>query len=304
MPPKANRWVEISVQASREAVDDLVRYFERYCTGGAVIEDRPPDISQQPNGWVVVKGFLPTWDDETRRKLEIALMLLSRSAPVSEPVVTVLEPEDWAETWKAYFLPQHLGERVVVVPSWHSYDPQPGEVIIHLDPGMAFGTGLHATTRLCLLGIDRHLAPGMRVLDVGTGSGILAISAALQGAAEVLALDVDPVAAEVARENVGLNGVNGRVTVAHGTVGGHTAPEMPLYAGGGYDLVLANILAEIIIDMAPNLADTLKPGGLLVASGIISPKADAVAEALAAAGVPVTERLQEDDWVALLGRKV
>ena len=262
MPPKANRWVQISVEADREAVDDLVGYFERYCTGGAVIEDRPPEISQRPKSWVVVKGFLPTWDDVTRQKLEIALMLLSQSAPVSEPVVTVLEPEDWAESWKAYFPPQHLGERVVVVPSWHTYEPQPGEVIINLDPGMAFGTGLHATTRLCLLGVDRYLRPGMRVLDVGTGSGILSISAALQGAAEVLALDVDPVAAEVARENVELNKVNDRVTVAHGTVGGHVAPEMPLYPDGGYDLVLANILAEIIIDMAPALAATVKPGGL------------------------------------------
>jgi len=141
-----NRWVEISVEVEREAVDDLVSLLGRYCTGGAVVEDRPAPISQEPTTRATVKGFLPVWDAETLRKLEVALLLLGKVSPISEPRVRVLEPEDWAYSWRAFFPPQHIGQHTVVVPTWHEYTPQPGEVILHLDPGMAFGTGLHATT--------------------------------------------------------------------------------------------------------------------------------------------------------------
>lgn len=293
------RWVEMSVEVERDAVDDVVGLLGRHCAGGAVVEDVPWDAAQR----TVVKGFLPVWDEETRRKLEIALLLLSRSAPISEPRVTVLEPENWAESWKAFFPPQHIGERTVVVPTWHQYDPSPGEVIIHLDPGMAFGTGLHATTRLCLAAIERYLQPGSRVLDVGTGSGILSIAAALQGAAAVDAIDIDPVSVRVAADNATLNAVDDRVRVSLGTVGGRGRHDVPRHSATGYDLVLANILAEVIIDLAPGLAAAVRPDGLLIGSGIIAEKADAVAAMLRGAGVELVAREQEGDWVALVGRR-
>jgi len=297
------RWTEISVTTDQDAVDDLVALFGRYCKGGAVVEQMSPEIGEPASDEVLVKGFLPEGDEETAQKLEIALLLLSRGSRVSEPQVRSLEPEDWSESWKAHFTPQHIGERTVIVPSWHAYDPRPEEVIIHLDPGMAFGTGLHATTRLCLRAIERELSPGDRVLDVGTGSGILSISAALQGAGAIEAIDIDPICVEVTRENIARNGVGERIEVALGTVG-HEAPGgVPLHAGQGYDLLLINILAEVIIGMAPALPNTLRLGGRFVASGIIEAKADDVIAALQANGLEVERREDEGAWVALIGSR-
>lgn len=298
-PSTESRWVEISVDAKREAVDDLAALLDRYCTGGAVVEDLPGDAAQR----TLVKGFLPVWDEDTRCKLETALLLLSRVAPISEPRTRVLEPQDWAESWKAFFPPQHIGRHTVIVPTWHHYGPAPGEVIVRLDPGMAFGTGLHASTRLCLAAIERYLRPGARVLDVGTGSGILAIAAALQGASTVDAIDVDPVATRVATDNVALNGVDDRVRVALGTVGGGGHHLVPRHSETGYDLVLANILAEVIIELAAGLAAATRAGGLLVASGIIADRANGVAAALEGVGIQPVEREQEGDWVALVGQR-
>lgn len=300
-PLKQKRWVEISVEADQASVDDLVSLLGRYCVGGAVVESCPD--SQGSTGRVTVKGFLLAQDERTRRKLEVALLLLSRVSPISEPRVKLLEPEDWSESWKAFFPPQHIGEHTVIVPTWQEYVPQPHEMVIRLDPGMAFGTGLHASTRLCLVAIERLLRPGMKVLDVGTGSGILAISAALHGAGHVQALDIDPVAVQVARENVSLNGVSSIVRVERGTLGASPSPEVPQHAESGYDLLLVNILAEVIIGMASAIADALRPGGLYVGSGIISERANDVAQALTEAGLPVDERPQEEDWVALIGHK-
>jgi ribosomal protein L11 methyltransferase len=304
-PHREERWAEISVEADRNAVDDLTRLLGRHCAGGAVVEDDLGRADSERGGRVIVKGFLPVDDVQTREKLEIALLLLSRSSGISAPRLRVLEPEDWAESWKVHFLPQHIGERLVVVPTWQAYTPRPGEVVIFLDPGMAFGTGLHATTRLCLRAAEALARPGVRVLDVGSGSGILAIAAALLGAGPILALDMDPIAVEVAQENVALNGVAGAVTVAHGTLREEEAADSLVRrtAPEGYDLILANILAEVITAMAPALARALAPQGVLVTSGILAAKADGVAEALATAGLAVVERPQEEEWVALVARR-
>jgi ribosomal protein L11 methyltransferase len=301
-----DRWLEISVEVERDAVDDLVSLLGRYCTGGAVVEDRPAPISQHPNSRATVKGFLPVWDQETRLKLEVALLLLSKVSPISVPRFTILEPEDWAESWKAYFPPQHIGQHTVIVPTWIEYRPKPGEVILRLDPGMAFGTGLHATTRLCLAAIESLIRPGIRVLDVGTGSGILSIAAALQGAGHVEALDIDTVAVEVARQNAGYNGVAPLVHVSKGTLptGGNALADVPLHEGTGYDLLLVNIFAETIIGMAPAMGQALCPAGQYVATGIIQEKAADVVLALQRAGLTVDQRLEEEDWVALVGRRI
>ncbi len=319
-PQKASRWIEVSVEADRGSVDDIAAFMGRYCAGGAVIEERPDgtpasltggaeivenptgEIPLPPDARVTVKGFLPTWEEETLRKLEIALLLLGRNSPISEPHVRVLEPEDWAESWKAYFPPQHIGQHIVIVPTWREYTPQPGEQIIRLDPGMAFGTGLHATTRLCLIAVERLAQPGLSVLDVGTGSGILAIAAAQLGA-HVQALDADPIAVEVAKENVELNGVAAAVQVAHGTLGKPPSAAIPCHTGAGYDLLLVNILAEVIIGMSPAIAAALRAGGRWAASGIIEEKAADVIRAVENAGLIVDEQLAEEHWVALIGHK-
>lgn len=308
------QWTEIAVEADLAAVDDVVNLLNRHCTGGAVVEELAPPLygaggtllteegATRP-ARVTVKGFLPTWDAETLRKLEIALLLLARTGAISEPRIRVLADKDWAEAWKAFFPPLPIGQRLVIVPTWVEYTPQAHEIILRLDPGMAFGTGLHASTRLCLVALERFLVPGARVLDVGTGSGILAIAAALLGAYEVQAIDNDPVAVRVAAENAALNGVEGCVRTAWGTLAGLGPSPVPVFAGNGFDLLLINILAEVIIPLAPAIAAALRLGGHCIASGILGEKGDSVAEALTRAGLTVEERLFEEGWVALIGRK-
>jgi ribosomal protein L11 methyltransferase len=303
MPLENTRWVELAIEAEREAVDDLLGLLSKHCPGGAAMEDLRQEPRFATPDRVVVKGYIPERDTATLQKLEIALLLLSRTAAISEPRVRLLQPEDWTESWKAFFPPLPIGQRLVVVPSWVEYQVPPDRVPLYLDPGMAFGTGLHATTRLCLIALERLLAPGMTVLDVGAGSGILSIAAALLGAAQIDAMDVDPVAVQVAQENAALNKVADRISVSHATLAGRSVSRAPLYQGEPRDIVLINILAEIIIDLAISLPAFLKPGGVCVASGIIAEKADDVRRGLQEVGLAVSEQLEEGGWVALVARQ-
>jgi ribosomal protein L11 methyltransferase len=244
---------------------------------------------------VTVRGYLPRSRDGARRRrqLEQALWHLGSIWPIPEPTVREVREEDWANAWKEHFFAHRVGARLVIKPSWREFEGGPDDLVVTLDPGMAFGTGLHPSTRLCLLALERAARAGDRVLDVGTGSGILALAAARLGAARVLAVDLDEVAVEAARANAEANRLAASVEVARGSV--DAAP-----AGQTYDLVLANIIARVIIDLAPALAARLRPGGRLVASGILALRRDEVAAALAAAGLTVEETLEEADWVALL----
>jgi ribosomal protein L11 methyltransferase len=294
-------WVEISVACDSAAADDLAAYLSRYCAGGAAVEQLRTD----PNGRDIearwrVKGFVPADDEATQQKIEIALLLLSRDGSISEPMTQLLQYRDWAEAWKEHFPVLRIGEHLVVAPTWREHAPAPDDVVIRLDPGMAFGTGLHATTRLCMIALERLMQPGDRVLDVGTGSGILSITAALLGAGAVTAVDVDPICVQVTTENARLNAVAERVSVSLGSLDTGGAPRVPLVQELGYDLVLANILAEVIIDMAHDFPRVMRSGGRLVVSGILAEKADAVGVALEQAGLELQEHLGETGWAALV----
>ncbi len=205
--------------------------------------------------------------------------------------------EDWANSWKAYYKPIHIGKRMVIVPAWEKYDQQPGEIIVRMDPGMAFGTGTHETTRLVIELLETYTKKGARVLDVGCGSGILAICAAKLGAAECKAYDIDPVAVRVARENIKDSGEQ-NVTCDVSDL----LKQVDL-AGGKYDLVCANIVADIIIRMAPDVGGYMKDDAVLLASGIITERAEEVAEALVANGLRIVERLNDNGWCALVVQK-
>lgn len=199
--------------------------------------------------------------------------------------------EDWSENWKKYYKPFRIGSHLVVKPTWEPYEAQEGDQIIELDPGMAFGTGTHETTHMCMQLLEKHLRPGMRVMDVGTGSGILAIAAARLGAREVLAIDIDPNAVKVAKENVALNHVEPQVRVVVGDLCKSEA--MPC------DLAVANIVADAICMLAGPLTRHLQKGRLLICSGIIREREQDVRDAAAQAGYTLFDRIEMGEWVAL-----
>jgi ribosomal protein L11 methyltransferase len=271
-----------------------------------LVSDLQPDT-------VIVKAYLPADGSasEAQQRVEEGLWHLGQIYPLPEPVIQVLEEKDWAEAWKRQYQIQRVGRRTVIVPAWEEYSPAPGEIVLRLEPGMAFGTGLHPTTRLCLRALEQHCPPGGNLLDVGTGSGVLAIAAAKLGARFVLALDADGAAVSVARENVSMNGVGGQVTVQHGTLpGGDAVPvyfvsdgNLELLDSGQFDLIIVNILAHVIIDLAPALAARVAPAGAVIAAGLIDTQEHLVTESFEAAGLSVVERAQEKDWVSLVARR-
>ena len=303
--PGSQHWIEISVAVDGEAAEAVSALFEQYGEGGAVIEEVPLTPSVAEQGVLrpaqgesvgvrrVAKTFLPAGETSRLEALQQALWHLGQLYPLAAPEVRELGPADWAEAWKSGYQVLRIGERIRIVPSWIPYTPADGEIVVTLDPGMAFGTGLHPTTQLCLKAMEELVEPGMRILDVGTGSGILAIAAARLGA-QVLAVDIEAVAVRTARENVALNGVSDQVQVLQGSVD-------DAYRGS-FDGVLANILAEIIARLSPDLARHMAPGAWLVASGIIESRLQAVERALGVAGLEPVRHWREGDWVALEAR--
>lgn len=290
-------WIELSTSVEPEAVDAVCELFGRLGHGGVAI-DQPlsdgPDLERaQPDGSrpVTVKTYLPEDGDVEARiaRVEEGLWHLSQLRHIEPLQVARLAEQDWAEAWKEFFFVHRIGERLIVKPSWREYLPGAGEVVVELDPGMAFGTGLHPTTRTCMLACERYVREGMRVLDVGTGSGILAIAAAGLGAASVLAVDVDGVAVEAARKNVAMNRLEHRVLVQPGSLDG-------VEVGSRFDLITANLIAGVLVDLAAGFGPLLTPGGHLVVSGIIDQREEWVRAALEAVGLQVLETLSEGDW--------
>jgi len=302
-------WLELSIAVDQEAGEEVAALFARYgYQGGVVVEpswlsteegdaggtDHLYDLdSTRP---VTVRTYLPADGQaaEIQQHLATALWHLGQMRPVGQLQTRTLVEEDWAHNWKQYYQVQRIGQRIVIVPSWLEYAPQPADLILKLDPGMAFGTGLHPTTRLCLRLLEQHVLPGQQILDLGTGSGILAIAAAKLNEVKVEAFDLDAIAVAVASENVVLNQVADQVQVVQGG----------LETNQKYDLVVANIIASVLINLAPALAQVLNPGGTLLSSGIILARETEVTLALAAAGLEYHERHQEGEWVALVHSKL
>ncbi len=283
-------WLEVSVETTGEGAEAVAEVLSRFASRGVAIEAGPEGLATGP---VSVRAYIPVDEElpQTRRRVEEALWHLSQILPLPEPSFRIVSEEEWAEAWKAHYPVLHLGERLVVRPSWLTYTPAEGEVVIDLDPGMAFGTGTHPTTQMCLLALEEHVRPGMRVLDLGTGSGILAIAAAKLGADRVLALDNDPQAVRIAWQNVQRNGVADRVQVAEGSLS---------RARGLFDLVVVNILAKTILEMLEQgLATRLKPGGRMVLAGLLRSQEEAIVQALERAGLKATARREMEEWVTL-----
>ncbi len=303
------QWLELSVQVHPEAVEPVSELLSRYTTDGVAIEE-PIELLDEGQDYrvlagkpVLVRAYLPVdgTEEEVRQKVAEGLWHLSSlgSQFVGELKTRVVHEEDWANAWKDYYHVTHIGRRLVIRPSWREYTPSTDEVVLTLDPGMAFGTGLHPTTRLCLEQVELRTRPGMQVLDVGTGSGILALAAAKLGAEHVDTIDNSSVAVESATTNAEVNGLSERITVALGTLDLQEAQRL----AGRYDLVLVNILAGVIGSLAPSLAHVLAPGGLLIASGIINERRPEAELPLLAAGLVLADQAQLGEWWALIMRK-
>jgi len=309
------KWAEISVQTTQEATEAVANIFHDLGTSGVVIED--PElinsyrhsgtwdycgIPEDDTGVVTVTAYLPVDNrlHESLRLFEQRLNELSmHNIDKGTGIIRWREvrEEDWSSSWKQFFHPVKIGERVVIKPSWEDYQPAEGEIIIELDPGMAFGTGTHHTTQLCIQCLEEILSPGCTVFDIGTGSGILAIAAAKLGAKDVRAVDLDPVAVKIAGENVCLNGVQEQVTLSEGDL-------LTGIAGTDKaDLIIANIIADVIIRMAPDLPARLKDEGAVIVSGIITTRLSDVIAALGQVGLAVEKIVEEGTWAAVIARR-
>lgn len=297
------RWLELTVEADVEAVEAVSEIFGRLGRGSAVrptrlIRDPRDELAarEDPTAPYLVTVHLPD-DPEAPAAIdatERALWHLQAFGlrPVGELSVTPVDDTDWTEAWKADYRPQRIG-RIVIVPSWLEEPIASDEVAIRLDPGMAFGTGLHPTTRGCLTLLQWLEPMPATVLDVGSGSGILGIAALCLGAQRVEALDTDSLAVAATSDNAAANGLADRLLAVRGTL-----PAQP-EDGGRFDLILANLVAALLVELAGGLAAHAAAGGTLLASGIIEPRAEETLTALTAAGFALIDRLDDGEWVSL-----
>lgn len=299
------QWWEFSAQVEDPWTEAVSGAFHDFCREGVWIEPQPPPalmgLPTLGAGVAVVRGYFPVDDSLSGRLWEFQenLDFLQSQGFLRHWEKRAVESEDWERSWRRHFPLQHIGQRLVIKPSWRSYAPKDQEVVVELDPGIAFGTGLHPTTRMCLALLEQQLRPRDRVLDLGTGSGILAIAAAGLGAAHIDARDVDPVAVRAARENAVKNGVERLIQVSEGTLAPHPPPDSALPT---YDLVLANIYTNVLTALAESLARALAPEGSLIISGYIDAHQAQVEGALEAAGLVLVERSRQGEWHASVAR--
>ncbi|MGE5333552.1 MAG: 50S ribosomal protein L11 methyltransferase [Nitrososphaerota archaeon] len=315
-------WLEMCVRAAPETVEAISELMSRYVSGGVAIEE-PYQLLDDgqvhipvPGAPVTIRAYVPDDADgaESQRRIQEGLWHLGQvmAGSIGELETRQIAEEDWANAWKEYYHVLHLGRRTVIKPSWREFTPRANEVVVELDPGMAFGTGLHPTTRNCLIALEDTLHEGDTVLDVGTGSGILAIAAIKLGAASALAMDVSAVAVEAARANAAANGVGDIMEVRLATLeGAGGEPFSPLPDDldtlgaeiGVFDVVVANIIARVIAQLAPALVRATRPGGTLIASGIIAERRAEAEQPLRAAGLQNIRDIVEGDWVTLIGTR-
>lgn len=301
-------WTQLTLTGRSEDTELLVAILSMV-DEGVLIEDFSDLTADSPYGEVLsdelaaadrtrvrVSVFLPT---ASSSPAEAAAFVRSRLADGGiEATLTLdgIREEDWAENWKQYYHPIPFG-RLTVVPAWEDYTPREGELILRMDPGTAFGTATHESTHMMIEFLDEEIKGGERVVDVGCGSGILALAARLLGAESAEAFDLDPEAVRVAKKNIADAGLSGVTAEVSDLLSAVKAPE------GGYDFMAANIVADILLRLAPDAPAVLKPHGLMAVSGILSARADEVREGIAAAGFTFLREKREGDWFAMLFRR-
>ena len=304
--PATGAWLELAVAADVEAVEAVAEILGRFASGGTSVEpafelvDEGLGARIDPTRPSIVRAYVPARDRAAAERAAgeateaLAHLQAFGLRPIGELTTRIVHEADWAEALKAHFPVLRVGRRLVIKPTWRRHRAAANDVVLALDPGMAFGTGLHPTTRLCLAALeglaDRGALDGARVLDVGSGSGILAIAAAKLGAAAVLGVDTDRIAIEATTANAARNRLAGRIAARHGTLPSGEPR---------FDVVVANLIASLLIALAPLLRDELRAGGTLLASGVFFDRETEVRDAFAAVGLATTARSAEGEWVAL-----
>ena len=309
------KWIEVQVKTTTEAEEVVANILYEAGVGGLAIED-PNDIlafTQNEDSWdyidssllnnvfegVIIKAYFPESED-LLDKIELIKQNIEKipqynlDKGLGEVTVSEVDEKDWAETWKKYYKPKKIGEKVVIVPSWEKYESKEGDIIIEIDPGMAFGTGTHETTTMCINQLERHIKTDYKVFDIGCGSGILSIVSAKLGAKKVIAVDIDEVPIRVSKENIELNSVSNIVDVRRGNLLDVVDEKA--------DLIVSNIIAEVIVKLSKDIVNYLNPNGIFIASGIITEKKDMVKEALEKEGFNIIQVDIMNDWVCIVSK--
>ena len=310
------KWIEVTIKTTTEAVEAITNILDEERTGGVMIEDPKDFLFQKKNelDWDYVEEevfkksgndgvLIKTYISEERNVLEVVENIKQRVLGLKEfgidigegsVVLDQVNESDWANEWKKYYKPTKIGNRIVVKPTWEEYKEEPEDLIIELDPGMAFGTGTHETTSMCIRELEKYVKADSKVFDIGCGSGILAIAAAKLGAKEVLAVDLDEVAVKVSKENAKENNGAELVEVRHGNL-------MDVVKDRA-DVVVANIIADIIKILAKDVHNFMKEDAVFISSGIILAKVDEVKESLIENGFEIIEVQRLGEWAAIVSK--
>jgi len=293
------KWIELSVVADSELIDPLVQIFDRYSKNGVVLENVGENIGYSNNATKVRTYLKSDTDYEiVFNQIDIGVRLLAHVGEVSKLSKRVLNEKEWHESWKKHFSILEIGKTLAIVPSWLKSKKVNRKIVIELDPGMAFGTGHHPTTRMCLEMLETLVKPCHTVLDLGCGSGILSIASAKMGSEKVIGIDNDETAIKVARENIKINGIGDSVSISNGSVPNKNIDK---YSN---DIVVANISSKVILDLSKEITEYLKPKGYLLISGFLDNTESEIIDVFKKLNLNVVSKLGTADWVALCLRNV
>ena len=297
-------WLEMSIQSTPELVEPVSELFQRYGDAGVVVQlegdwdpDNDQNVTTEPSKITVITYLKVDSTIQNRTAMiEIGIRLISHIQPLGQLESRTITERDWENAWKGHFTLLRIGKRIVLKPTWEGYKARPTDIVVELDPGMAFGTGHHPTTRMCLEELERYVSDGSQVLDVGIGSGILSIAAAKLGASQVVGLDIEDAAVEASLGNAKQNDVSDKIQVYKGSLP-HSALDQE-----AFDIVVANLTANVITGLAQQIALSLRSQGVLIASGIITDRQPETEEAIAQV-LTIKTRRYDGDWVLLVAQK-
>ncbi|NLY78071.1 MAG: 50S ribosomal protein L11 methyltransferase [Tissierellia bacterium] len=309
------KWVEVRINTTTEAEEIVCSIMYDLGVTGLAIEDPndilafqqteenwdfiDPDLINQDYEGVTIKAYFPESEDITdkldmvRDRIE-RIPLRETGKSLGQVTVSEVYEKDWSETWKKYYKPVRIGKRIVIKPTWEEYEKEDEDIVIELDPGMAFGTGTHETTILCIEALEKYMNEGALVYDVGCGSGILSVVAARLGARKVIGIDIDELCVKVSKENISINGVEDLVEVRKGNLLDSVNEKA--------DIIVSNIIAEVIINMVPDLKAYINDDGIFIASGIITEKLSSVMDALRNNGFNIVEEKIINDWAVVIAK--